>query len=183
MLPPWSRSNSSWCSAPLQPQCRQDSPRGSAAPPTSAPSITAATSSCPSAALAGPSSAIAAPDAYRSTPWTERLRGRPLPPPIARRDRKLQHLRNRVAMNVKPLCGLPAAQPIHHHRTSYPGIEFHCEHPSSPPCQSKASRRHNRTGTLLRRHQKAIKAGSVVHFVTAVYSSRCIRYLRPPIKT
>ncbi len=32
-----------------------------------------------------------------------------------------------------------------------------------------ASRRPSRTGTLLRRLQKAIKAGSVVHFVTAVY--------------
>jgi hypothetical protein len=25
----------------------------------------------------------------------------------------------------------PTAQPVHHHRASYPGIEFHCEHPSS----------------------------------------------------
>ena len=33
-----------------------------------------------------------------------------------------------------------------------------------------ASRRPSRTGTLLRRLQKAIKAGSVVHFVTAVYT-------------
>jgi hypothetical protein len=73
-------------------------------------------------------------------------------------------------MNAKPLCGLPAAQPIHHHRTSYPGIEFHCA--SSPPCHSKASRRPNRTGTLLRRHLKAIKAGSVVHFASAVYTIR-----------
>ena len=62
----------------------------------------------------------------------ELLRRRPLPPPIAGRDRKLQHLRNGVAMNAKPLRCLPAAQPVHHHRTSYPSIEFHCEHPSSP---------------------------------------------------
>jgi len=90
-------------------------------------------------------------------------------PSLMRRDRKLRHLRNGVAMNAKPLCGLPAAEPIHHHRASYPGIEFHCEHPSSLPCHSKASRRPNRTGTLLRRRRKAIKARSVVHFITAVY--------------
>ena len=28
--------------------------------------------------------------------------------------------------------GIPAAQPVHHHGASDPGIEFHCEHPSSP---------------------------------------------------
>ena len=33
----------------------------------------------------------------------------------------------------------------------------------------KGIKRTNRTGTLLRRHQKAIKAGSVVHFASAVY--------------
>ena len=33
----------------------------------------------------------------------------------------------------------------------------------SPPYQSKASRRANRTGTLLPRHQRAVKAASVVH--------------------
>ena len=42
-------------------------------------------------------------------------------------------------MNAKPLCRFPSAKPVHHHRTSYPGIEFHCEHPSSPPCHLKAS--------------------------------------------
>ncbi len=46
-------------------------------------------------------------------------------------DIKLQHLRNRVAMNAKPLCRLPAAQPVHHHSASYPGIEFHYEYPPS----------------------------------------------------
>jgi hypothetical protein len=63
-----------------------------------------------------------------------------------------------------------------HHRTSYSGIEFHREHPSSLPCQSKASRRTNGTGTLLRRHQKAIKAGSVVYFRSAVYTEgSCVK--------
>jgi hypothetical protein len=32
-------------------------------------------------------------------------------------------------MNAKALRRFPAAQPVHHHRASYPGIEFHCEHP------------------------------------------------------
>src|SRR2546430_9542579 len=49
--------------------------------------------------------------------------------PIARRNRKLEHHRDRVPMNAKALRRLPAAQPVHHHRASYPGIEFHCEHP------------------------------------------------------
>jgi hypothetical protein len=53
----------------------------------------------------------------------------PFTPPIARRNRKLEHLRDRVPMNAKALRRLPAAQPVHHHRASYPGIEFHCEHP------------------------------------------------------
>ena len=56
------------------------------------------------------------------------------------RDRKLQHLRNRVAMNAKPICRLPAAQPVHQHRASYPGIELHCEHPSSPPIHAHVLR-------------------------------------------
>jgi hypothetical protein len=34
----------------------------------------------------------------------------------------------------------------------------------------------NRTGTLLRHNQKAIKAGSVVHFASAVY-----RYIVPAL--
>src|ERR1700732_1062788 len=63
---------------------------------------------------------------------TELLRCRPLPPPIARRNRELEHLRDRVPMNAKSLRCLPAAQPVHHHRASYPGIEFHCEHPFGP---------------------------------------------------
>ena len=49
------------------------------------------------------------------------------------------------------------------------GIEFQCEHPTSPPCQLKASRRTNRTGKLLPRHQKAFKTGSVVHFASDLY--------------
>jgi len=57
------------------------------------------------------------------------LRRGPLAPSIARRDRKLEHLRDRIAVNAKALRRLPAAQPIHHHRASYPGIEFHCKHP------------------------------------------------------
>jgi hypothetical protein len=60
---------------------------------------------------------------------TKLLRRWPLAPPIARRNRILEHLRDCVPMNAKPLRSLPAAQPIHHHRASYPGIEFHCEHP------------------------------------------------------
>jgi hypothetical protein len=36
----------------------------------------------------------------------------------------------------------------------------------------------NRTGTLLRRHQKAFKAGSVVHFVTTVYTPDCLLQFR-----
>ena len=61
----------------------------------------------------------------------ELLRHRPLAPPIAWRNRKLEHLGDRVAMNAKALRRLPAAQPVNHHRASDPGIEFHCEHPSS----------------------------------------------------
>ena len=61
---------------------------------------------------------------------TKLLRRWPLAPPVARRNRILKHLRDRVAMNAKALRRLPAAQPVHHHRASYPGIEFHCEHPS-----------------------------------------------------
>ena len=76
-----------------------------------------------------------------------------------------------------PLIGLKSAN----HCTSYPGIEFHCEHPSSPPCHSKASRRPSRTGTLLPRHQKAIKAGSVVHFVSAVHSRECLQAIKAKI--
>jgi hypothetical protein len=49
-------------------------------------------------------------------------------------------------------------------------MAFHCEHPSSPPCHSMASRQPNRTGTLLRRHPKAVKADSVVHFVSSGYT-------------
>src|ERR1700730_10578428 len=60
---------------------------------------------------------------------TKLLRSWPLTSPIARRNRKLEHLRDRVPMNAKALRRLPAAQPVHHHRASYPGIEFHCEHP------------------------------------------------------
>ena len=50
----------------------------------------------------------------------------------------------------------------------------------APPCHSMASRRPSRTGTLLRRLQKAIKAGSVVHFVTAVYSCSIWSCVRSP---
>ena len=52
--------------------------------------------------------------------------------PVARRNRILKHLRDRVPMNAKPLRRLTPAQPVHHHRPPDPGIEFHCEHPSSP---------------------------------------------------
>jgi hypothetical protein len=60
---------------------------------------------------------------------TELLRGRPLATPIARRRRILEHLRDRVPVNAKSLRRFPPAQTINHHRPSYPGIEFHCEHP------------------------------------------------------
>ena len=61
----------------------------------------------------------------------ELLRHRPLAPAIARRNRKLKHLGDRVPMNAKALRRLPAAQTLNHHRASDPGIKFHCEHPSS----------------------------------------------------
>ena len=61
---------------------------------------------------------------------TKLLRHGPFAPPIARWNRILEHLGDRVAMNAKALRRLPAAQPFHHHRASYPGIKFHCEHPS-----------------------------------------------------
>jgi hypothetical protein len=62
----------------------------------------------------------------------ELLRSRSFTPPIARGNRKLQHLRDCIAMHAKALGRLSAAQPLHHHRTSYPGIEFHCKHPFGP---------------------------------------------------
>src|SRR3954469_18033364 len=60
------------------------------------------------------------------------LRGRPLTPPVAGRNRILKHLRDRVPVNAKPRRHLTSAQPVHHHRPPDPGIEFHCEHPSGP---------------------------------------------------
>ena len=57
---------------------------------------------------------------------------RAFPPPVARRNRKLQHLGNRVAVNAKPPRRFPPAQSVYHHSASDPGIEFHCKHPSSP---------------------------------------------------
>ena len=57
---------------------------------------------------------------------------RPFPSPISRRNRKTQHLRDRIPVKAKPLRRFPAAQPLNHHRTSDLGIKFHCEHPSSP---------------------------------------------------
>src|ERR1700730_12403830 len=60
---------------------------------------------------------------------TKLLRHWTFTPPIARRNRKLEHLRDCVPMNAKALRRLPAAQPVNHHRSAYPGIEFHCEHP------------------------------------------------------
>ena len=74
------------------------------------------------------------------------LRCGPLAPPISRRNGKTQHLRNRVPVNPKPLRRFPPAQPLNHHRMSDLGIK-------SPQCRSAASRRPNRTGTLLRRFQ------------------------------
>src|ERR1035437_3027679 len=62
----------------------------------------------------------------------EFLRSRPFAPPVAGRNRKLKHLRDRVPVNAKPRCRLPPAQPVHHHCPPDPGIEFHCKHPSSP---------------------------------------------------
>ena len=55
--------------------------------------------------------------------------------PVARRHRKLQHLGYRVPVNAKPPRRFTVAQTINHHSTSHSRIEFHCKHPSSPPCQ------------------------------------------------
>ena len=60
------------------------------------------------------------------------LRSRPFTSPVTGRNRKLKHLCDRVPVNAKLLRCLTAAHPVHHHRSSDLGIEFHCEHPSSP---------------------------------------------------
>ena len=62
----------------------------------------------------------------------ELLRSRSLTASVARWNRKLQHLGNRVAVNAKPPGSLTTAKPINHHSTSDRGIKFHCKHPSSP---------------------------------------------------
>ncbi len=62
----------------------------------------------------------------------ELLGNRPLTTPVAGRNRKLKHLRDRIAVNAKLLRRIPAAQTVRHNRASNPGIKFHCEHPSSP---------------------------------------------------
>lgn len=67
-------------------------------------------------------------------------------------------------------CEQHVGELFDHHRMMYLSLEFYCEHPSSPTCHSKALRRPNRTGKLLRHHQNAIKAGLVVHFSSPVYN-------------
>lgn len=77
------------------------------------------------------------PESYPSGHiWTRRLLRRSFAVAIARQCRKPKHLRNRTAMNTKPLCGLPAAQPVHNHRISYPH-RAPLEDPSSPPIPFK----------------------------------------------
>jgi hypothetical protein len=51
----------------------------------------------------------------------------------------MQHLRDRIAMHAEALRRFSPAQPVNHHRAPYPGIEFHCEHPSGPsmPIESR----------------------------------------------
>ena len=108
------------------------------------------------------------------------LRRRPLAPPIARRRRILQHLRDRVPVDAEPLRRLPTAQPVHHHRTSYPGIEFHCEHPFDLSMPFRGIEI-GLTGPVhfCAAFSAANHAGSVVHFVTAIYN--CLwQYLNMP---
>jgi hypothetical protein len=62
--------------------------------------------------------------------------------PQRRRCHILPH--DRVAAGIaflspQPLKNPPrrftVAQPVNHHSTSHSRMEFHCKHPSSPPCQ------------------------------------------------
>ena len=131
----------------------------------------AAASSRQPAASVGPSNAISVRDEYQSTPFRDRASLRPVAPAAD------SPIGQKTAASSKSCCdesqtalSLPGGSARHHHRTSYHGMAFHCEHPSSPPCHSMASRQPNRTGTLLRRHPKAVKADSVVHFVSAGYT-------------
>src|SRR6201988_2662493 len=104
--------------------------------------------------------------------WPQRLRYRPFTPPVAGWNGKTQHLRDRVAVDAKPLCRFPSAQPINHHRASDLGIQFHCEHPSSPSMPSSGTKMaYKGLVHFCPAFTAQRTAGSVVHFASAIYKS------------
>jgi hypothetical protein len=61
------------------------------------------------------------------------LRSRPFTSRVALAESKTEASCDRVPVNATPLRCLTAAHPVHHHRSSDLGIEFHCDLPA-PPC-------------------------------------------------
>jgi hypothetical protein len=87
-------------------------------------------------------------------------------------------------MHAKTRRRLTPAQTVHHHRAPDPGIEFHCEHPSSPPMpRMDIEKAYQDPYTLAPPLQRRLNTGSVVHFAAAVYTecSRTELY-QPSIK-
>ena len=91
--------------------------------------------------------------------------------PIARRNRKRQHLTNAVARNPEmPRC-LPLAHAVRTSQTNLP-VKFHCENPTALPVARKG-----KSGRLFRRPQRDYPAAPVDDFLTAVLSHVCARHI------